>query len=93
MTQQTGSWHFERRINLGDVLTSLTMVGTLALFMFNLDKRVTVVEERQAQQAAVDRQQDERMREMITDVRGVLKDSNEKLDKLVERQLDQKGRP
>ena len=92
MTQPNGSWHFERRINLGDVLTSLAMVGTLALFMFNLDKRVTVVEERQAQQAAVDRQQDERMREMITDVRGALRDSNEKLDKLVERQLDQKAR-
>ncbi|WP_054285110.1 hypothetical protein [Gulbenkiania mobilis] len=82
------SWQFERRINLGDVFSTLALVGTLALFMFNLDKRVTVVEEKQAQQTSIDAAQNDRMREMNSEVKGELKDISAKLDKLVERQLD-----
>ncbi|MGR2663107.1 hypothetical protein JOS77_27030 [Chromobacterium haemolyticum] len=82
------NWHFEKRINLGDVLTTLTLVGTLLGFMLTLDRRLTVVEEKQTQQVVVDRQQDERQREQTNEVKEQLKDIGSKLDKLVERQLD-----
>ena len=82
------SWQFEKRINLGDVFSTLALVGTLALFMFNLDKRVTVVEEKQVQQISIDAAQNDRMREMNSEVKGELKDISAKLDKLVDRQLD-----
>ncbi|OWY40061.1 hypothetical protein CEK28_04820 [Xenophilus sp. AP218F] len=92
-TARAPSWHFEKRINLGDVLTTLALVGTLLGFMLTLDRRLTVVEEKQAQQAVIDRQQDERQREQSNEVKAELKDIGAKLDKLVERQFDMKGRP
>jgi len=92
MSELTSRWQFEKRINLGDVFSTLALVGTLALFMFNLDKRVTVVEEKQTQQISIDAAQNDRMREMNSEVKGELKDISAKLDKLVERQLDGRGK-
>ncbi|MEN6082826.1 hypothetical protein [Chromobacterium piscinae] len=86
------SWHFEKRINLGDVLTTLALVGTLLGFMLTLDRRLTVVEEKQTQQVVIDRQQDERQREQTNEVKDQLKGMDSKLDKLVDRQLDQRSR-
>ncbi|EEG08233.1 hypothetical protein [Pseudogulbenkiania ferrooxidans] len=87
----TAGWQFEKRINLGDILSSVALVGTLAVFMITLDKRVTVLEEKQTQQVAIDRQQDERVKDLNNEVKGELKDISAKLDKLVERQLDARG--
>ncbi|WP_156943135.1 hypothetical protein [Pseudogulbenkiania sp. MAI-1] len=87
----TAGWQFEKRINLGDILSSVALVGTLAVFMITLDKRVTVLEEKQTQQVAIDRQQDERVKDQNNEVKGELKDISAKLDKLVDRQLDARG--
>lgn len=38
---------FDNRINLGEVLASLTIIGGLILYFFTLDTRVTRLEERQ----------------------------------------------
>ncbi|AUH51224.1 hypothetical protein CXB49_10585 [Chromobacterium sp. ATCC 53434] len=86
-TNRPQGWQFDRRINLGDVLTTLALVGTLAGFMLTLDRRLTVLEEKQVQQALIDRQQDER----LSEVRGTLKDIDAKLAQMLER-LYQQGR-
>lgn len=88
MSDSTSRWQLEKRINLGDVFSTLMLVGTLALFMINLDKRISIVEEKQTQQAMTDATQNERMREMNIEVKGELKEIGGKLDKLVDRQLD-----
>ncbi|MBA8735331.1 hypothetical protein HA051_08260 [Chromobacterium vaccinii] len=86
-SDRAGGWRFDKRINLGDVLTTLALVGTLAGFMLTLDRRLTVLEEKQVQQALIDRQQDER----LSEVRGTLKDIDAKLSQMLER-LYQQGR-
>lgn len=75
---------FDGTINAGNLLTIIAFVGTLAAGWSALDKRVAILEQKGAEQAARDQQQDTYMRERLD---MVLK-SQESLQRSIERLAD-----
>jgi len=91
MENPKNAWQFDRTVNLGNVLTMIVIAVSGAGVVLSLEKRVTVLEERQSVQSHVDRTQEERIRELGLELKNNLHSINDKLDKLVERQLDYQG--
>lgn len=91
MEHPKSAWQFDRTVNLGNVLTMIVIAVSGAGVVLSLEKRVTVLEERQSVQSHVDRTQEERIRELGLELKNNLHSINDKLDKLVERQLDYQG--
>lgn len=82
--QTKSSWHVERRINLGDIITSMTIFASVLMYMGNIDKRVTVVEAAVSSQAEVDARQDAQAKEDRANVTRVLERLDAKVDRLIE---------
>lgn len=83
-TDPTKSWHVERRINLGDIITTLTIAASVLLYVGNLDKRVTVVEATVSSQKEVDSRQDAQAKQDKADTLRVLERLDSKIDRLIE---------
>ncbi len=88
----SGGWHVKKEIQIGHLLTTLSMFISAVLFVLAMDKRLLVVETRQesmmAAQIERDERQDKNSTESVTLLRTQLGKIDEKLDRLIER-----GRP
>lgn len=78
-------WHVRKEINVGHMLTTLALVIAALSWSNSIDKRVTVLETRQDQQA-------QQTTEMRAELRTELRLVNDKLDKLIERELSRNGK-
>lgn len=88
-------WHVEKRVNLGDIVGILTIVVpfTLAIMSWGntLSNQVTVNQESIKSLAQKDHQQDDRITRLETRTERSLTNINNKLDKLIEYQLEQQS--
>lgn len=73
-------WSFDRRINISHILTTLTIVAGIFAWGNHLDKRISLIEERQQLQAAQIREEAQRRRETYAEIRASLERIEEKLD-------------
>ena len=78
--RRDGQWHVKKEVNIGHMLTTLTILVTALWYAFQLDKRVTVLETQQHAQAEV-------ITKMGHRIEGQLRDLNSKLDRIIEREL------
>lgn len=85
-------WHLDRRVNIGHLLTTLTLAAGLFMWGSKMDTRVTVLEvQGTTQERSVERQDAiiernvQLMREEFRALRDEMREQNRKLDKLVER--------
>ena len=89
------NWHVEKRINLGDIVGILTIVVpfTLAIMSWGstLSHQVTVNQESIKSLSKKDAQQDERVNRLEARTERSLTNINNKLDKLIEYQLEQQS--
>ncbi len=83
-------WHVEKSINVGHVLTTLSLALAAVIYATTMDKRVTVLESQQSSQASTQRDTDTKQDQMIAAVREDLKEISRKLDRLIERTYSRK---
>lgn len=81
---------FDSTINTTNILTVIGMLGAVAVSYGTLDKRLAVVEDNRPAQAAIDKRQDEELSDMKRNTREDLKTINEKLDRLLLLQQQQR---
>ena len=82
-------WHIKREIQLGHILTTLTISVVAVMYVGKIDQRIALVESAQGQLNATQRDRDERQdrqsNESVSLLRNDLREVNGKLDRLIER--------
>lgn len=82
-------WHLKKEIQLGHLITTLTVAASVVLYVGKIDSRVQMLETQSValKQAQYDRdeRQDKATAEMISLMRSQLERMEVKLDRLVER--------
>ena len=81
-----GGVKFDATINLGHVLTFVGFVIAGFTAWSTLDKRLTIIEERATFQAQIDRAQDAKLVESMTQIKESLLDIKGNINRLSERQ-------
>ena len=74
MADNSTGWHLDKRVNVGHLLTTISLAVMLFVWANRMDSRITVLEVQQLNQTLV-----------AADIRSQLKDVNNKLDRLIER--------
>ena len=80
-----GRFHFDNTINLGHVLTMISMVAAVSISWSLLDKRVVVLEEARMAQRDRDMTQDMSSKERLQEVRDALNDLRRSVEKVADR--------
>lgn len=83
-------WHLRKEMNLGHLLTTITLLGTVVVTWSQFNTRVALVEDRLIRQEAIDRAQDVSAREAYARTDTRLQTIDIKLDKLIEWQINRK---
>jgi hypothetical protein len=88
-----GGFQWDRHINVGHVLTTLAMAGSIVFWGNAMDKRVAVLEEQYRTQQQRDAQQDNAtaaaillLRSDFAELRGEIRETNRRLERYVEGQ-------
>lgn len=79
-------WHLKREIQLGHVITTITVAVAALVYVQRQEQRIALVEQTQHQQREVDRRQDEALNDKTLLLTRSLERIESKLDRLVERQ-------
>jgi TolA-binding protein len=73
-------WHLDKRINLAHLLTTLSIVGAVFAWGSTVEKRQAILETRQDAAEKVSNAD----RSAIRDLRDEIRETNRKLDRLIE---------
>ncbi len=82
-TEPSG-WHLKKEIQLGHLITTLTVMISAVLYVGKVEQRVAVLESAAAAQHERDERQDRASAEERQVIRSQLDKINDKLDRLVE---------
>lgn len=85
-------WHLDKRVNLGHLLTTLSLAVAIFAWGSAMDRRVAVLEEKAAAQRERDAGQDSAagtavilLRNELTGLHDEIRETNRKLDRIFER--------
>jgi uncharacterized coiled-coil protein SlyX len=78
-------WHMKREIQLGHVLTTLTLVLTGVFFITKMDQRIALLEDKVSVQHERDANQDKVLSETLARFQAQFDRLDAKLDRLIER--------
>jgi hypothetical protein len=79
-------WHIKREIQLGHLITTLTVAVSAVVYIGKLEQRLALSEQQHLVQRERDAQQDQAIREAATTLRQQLDRMDTKLDRLIERE-------
>lgn len=86
--QSAAGWHLKREIQLGHIITTISVAVSAAAFVVKMDQRLVVLETKHAAlasaQADRDTRQDQQAHEALAMLRAQLARMDEKLDRLIE---------
>ena len=89
-TGDDGRWHLKREIQIGHIITTLTVAVSVIVYVGKIEQRLAVVESQIATQRERDERQDRVLTEAIGQMRQQLDRVDAKLDRLVERTGDKR---
>jgi hypothetical protein len=78
-------WHFKREIQLGHIITTLTIAVSAVMYIGRQDQRIALIEQQLKQQAERDQRQDADAAHALRLVREDLRLLGDKLDRIYER--------
>lgn len=88
-------WHLDKRLNVGHLLTTLSIATAVFVWAGKIDTRVSLVEQANNTWLAVQRerdgQQDDQLRRFAAETLEQVHAINAKMDRLVERELNRNG--
>ena len=85
MPASPSTWHFKREIQLGHIITTLTIGVSVLLYVTKQDQRIALIEQQLHQQIERDQRQDQDGANALRLVREDLKELGVKLDRNFER--------
>lgn len=85
--RRDGHWHLDKRLNVSHLLT--TVVLTVGIFSWagTMDKRVALLEAQIRTQTELDQRQDRDRLALGNEIKDQLRQLNNKLDRIIEREL------
>ena len=84
-TGDDGRWHLKREIQIGHIITTLTVAVSVVIYVGKIEQRLAVVESQIATQRERDERQDKVLAEAMARLGAQLERLDGKLDRLVER--------
>lgn len=78
-------WHLKREIQIGHLITTLTVAAAATMYITKLEQRIAIMEAQVVEQRARDQRQDESVKDAIQLLRYQLERMDNKLDKLIDR--------
>jgi uncharacterized coiled-coil protein SlyX len=78
-------WHMKREIQLGHVLTTISLVLTGLFFITKMDQRITLLEDKVMGQRERDASQDKQLADTLSRIQAQFDHLDAKLDRLIER--------
>ena len=79
------AWHVKREIQLGHIITTLTIAVSVVIYVGRQDQRIALIEQQLSHQLERDQRQDADASNALRLVRDDIKMLGEKLDRLYER--------
>lgn len=80
-------WHLRKEINVGHLLTTLSIAAALVVTWTQFNVRMALMEDRQARQSEIDAAQDATTREALARVDAHMTNIQGQLSKLIEWQM------
>lgn len=84
MSEEAG-WHIKKEIQLGHLLTTLTIAVSVVLYVSKLEQRIALIEAQVSAQRDRDDRQDKTTAEAMSLLRAQLERMENKLDRVLER--------
>lgn len=84
-TGDDGRWHLKREIQIGHIITTLTVAVSVVVYVGKIEQRLAVAESQIAAQRERDERQDKVLAEAMARLGAQLERLDGKLDRLVER--------
>lgn len=84
MSEELG-WHIKKEIQLGHLLTTLTIAVSVILYVSKLEQRIALIEAQVLTQRDRDDRQDKTTAESMSLLRAQLERMENKLDRVLER--------
>jgi len=81
------AWHLDRRVSVGHLVTTLTVLIAMVLWGARLETRIALTEQDTARQARIDARQDAESQRTREEIRAELKSLNSKIDRYFERMI------
>jgi hypothetical protein len=78
-------WHLDRRVSVGHIVTTLAVAVSLVIWLNDIDKRISVLEEIAQQHAERFDRTEKRWEQELINVRRMLERIEDKLDRKVDR--------
>ena len=89
----TSRWHLKREIQVGHIITTLTVAVASVLYLGRLEQRIALMEQQVISQHERDERQDRSVTESATLLRANLDRIEGKLDRLIESRGNRLGKP
>lgn len=84
MEENTPGWHLKKEIQLGHIITTLTVAVSAVVYVGKVEQRVAVLEDARAEQLRRDARQDETTTQALNALRTQLERIDGKLDRIIE---------
>lgn len=78
-------WHIKREIQVGHIITTVTVVCAMVVYFGKLEQRIALIEQQAIAQHDRDERQDKASNEAISLLRSQLDKIDGKLDRLIDR--------
>ncbi|MFT5439125.1 MAG: hypothetical protein ACI9MJ_000986 [Alphaproteobacteria bacterium] len=78
-------WHLDKRVSVGHIVTTLAVAVSVVIWLNNIDKRISVVEEIAQQHAERFDRTEKRWEQELINVRRMLERIEDKLDRKADR--------
>ena len=79
-------WHLDKRLNVGHLLTTISVAGLLVIWAMNMESRIAEHEVRITTNTKQLEKSEERTNQTFERVYNLVSKINDKLDRLIERQ-------
>lgn len=89
-------WHLDKRLNVGHLLTTLTIAAAVFIWASKVDTRISLLEQTVStwvlMQDKRDGMQDEQLRRLANETLENVRSINNKMERLVEREIARNGK-
>lgn len=85
MTDKDNHWHLDKRLNVGHLLTTISVAGLLVIWAMNMETRIAEHEIKIANNTAKIERSEDRTNKTFERVYELMNKMNDKLDRLIER--------
>lgn len=85
-TQHPRHWHLDKRFTIGNLITSLVIIGSVFIWVYKLDQRISLVEQSVLFQKEIHERDNTQTRRVYEEIKLALRRIEDKLDGKADKQ-------